>query len=180
MSSAKIYTKTGDDGKTSLVNGQRVAKTHPRLEAYGTVDELNSFLGRAVFELRANSLAHEELEAIQNQLFNIGSHLACDGDRSKLPSIDESSIEALEGSIDKMNESLEPLREFILPGGSAPSTYLQISRTICRRAERLTLAISDVDPVILKYLNRLSDYLFVLSRFCNKALGATETKWTKK
>lgn len=176
----KIYTKTGDSGETSLVSGERVTKDHLRIEAYGTVDELNACLG-LIRDQAENQDFNTELRAIQNNLFTIGSHLAAT-DRSKLqlPEIGESDILALEKAMDKMDESLAPLRNFVLPGGDLASSHAHLARTVCRRAERRAVALSDgeeVESVILRYLNRLSDFLFTLARYYTKFHGGEETPW---
>ncbi len=164
----KIYTKTGDDGKTSLIGGERVQKNHPRIEAYGTVDELNSFIGI----LRAQEIdAHSKdfLINIQNNLFTICSLLAADSEKTekKLPQINQEDVSSLEKEIDEMNDKLPEIHSFVLPGGNQVVSYSHIARTICRRAERTIIKLSEEMPVnniIIKYLNRLSDFLFVLAR----------------
>ena len=164
----KIYTKTGDKGKTSLLTGKRVPKYHPRIEAYGTVDELNSFIGL----LRAydfNDGDKEALIEIQNLLFNIGSNLAMDEKKPEyaLPEISEKDIELLEKEMDRMDTILPKLKEFILPGGDKAVALCHVCRSVCRRTERLCIELSeneDIDNLIIIYLNRLSDYFFVLGR----------------
>jgi len=176
----KIYTKTGDLGETSLFGGKRLPKNHLRIEAYGTVDELNSWLG-----LLRDSLESDEtrmlLKAIQDRLFTIGSNLASDPDKEMIvPDIKDSDIELLEKSIDAMNEALPPLKNFILPGGHITVSHCHVARCVCRRAERAVVALQQnetVEPIIIRYLNRLSDYLFVLARKTAKALGAEEVTW---
>jgi cob(I)alamin adenosyltransferase len=177
----KVYTKKGDKGTTQLIGGKRVPKNHDRIDAYGTVDELNSYMGL----LRDQSVrkeTHELIITIQNKLFTIGALLANqdDNNKMKLPLIDEKDVTLLENEIDKMNESLPEMRFFILPGGHTTVSFCHIARCVCRRAERLTIQI-DEDvlqiEIILKYLNRLSDYLFVLSRYLSKNLDATEIPW---
>lgn len=190
----KIYTRSGDKGMTSLVGGTRVSKSDPRLESYGTVDELNSILGMARAELRQLDLAGakpglhllaEQLEKIQNRLFNLGSLLACEDARmkSRLPVISEAHISELEQHIDVMTEQLPELKEFILPGGHKLAATLHFGRTVCRRAERLTIFLYDdrqiEDPLLLHFLNRLSDYLFVAARFANFLTGISDIKWQK-
>jgi cob(I)alamin adenosyltransferase len=164
-----------------LIGGKRVPKNHDRIDAYGTVDELNSYMGL----LRDQSVrkeTHELIITIQNKLFTIGALLANqdDNNKMKLPLIDEKDVTLLENEIDKMNESLPEMRFFILPGGHTTVSFCHIARCVCRRAERLTIQI-DEDvlqiEIILKYLNRLSDYLFVLSRYLSKNLDATEIPW---
>ena len=161
----KIYTKTGDNGKTSLLGGQRVDKFHNRIEAYGTVDELNSFIGLLICEIDNANITNSLLN-IQNKLFNAGSKLAVEGKISfSIPEITEDDIIFLEKKIDEMNEELPELKNFIIPGGNRATSLAHVCRTICRRAERRTLSINDNENlIIVKYLNRLSDYFFVLSR----------------
>lgn len=177
----KIYTKTGDEGKTSLLTGKRVDKFNERLHAYGTTDELNSWIGLLRDETEDKPLK-ELLIRIQDRLFTLGSHLANENgnDRVKLPQIEESDIERLEKAIDEMNESLSPLRSFILPGGHPKVSHCHIARTVCRRAERHVAVLrqqGEADGIILRYLNRLSDYLFVLSRKLSSDLNADEVPW---
>ena len=170
----KIYTRTGDSGQTSLFGGTRVAKSDARIEAYGTVDELSSFLG-AIPNL-------EEIPAIQSDLFEIGAHLASPG-TSRFPGVEPSRIEDLERAIDAMERELTPLTTFILPGGSAAAAQLHIARTVCRRAERRVVALEDDSPATqstITYLNRLSDYLFVAARFANHRAGVKDVPWTKR
>lgn len=179
----KIYTKTGDDGSTSLYGGKRVSKSDLRVEAYGTIDELNAWIGLIRDEIHGH-LIKDFLKDVQDRLFDIGSHLASDPEKNlKLPEINESQIETIEHEIDRMNEMLEPLKYFILPGGSRKISEIHITRTVCRRAERIIVALSQVNSVeiiIIKYLNRLSDYLFVLSRYIAKETGVEENKWIPK
>lgn len=170
----KIYTKTGDTGTTALFGGQRVSKADLRVDAYGTVDELNSYLG-LLFE-------EDLIIQIQDRLFTIGAMLATEpgNTKVKVPHLSEDDITVLEKAIDRMEESLEPMKHFILPGGHPTVSFCHIARTVCRRAERIVVALNDVDPLVIKYLNRLSDYLFVLSRFLSKKLHAKETPWIPK
>lgn len=187
---AQIYTKTGDLGDTSLVGGMRVSKGNPRLEAYGTLDELNSVLGvlRAhLNELKDQALAtsvEARLQMVQNNLFNIGSHLACD-DRnlqSNLPGLKKEALTDLEKDMDAWESQLPTLREFILPGGSKLSSFGHLARTICRRAEREVVRLRDfatVDPDHIIFLNRLSDWLFLLCRIFNHSLGVKDIAWAK-
>ncbi|MEO6915906.1 MAG: cob(I)yrinic acid a,c-diamide adenosyltransferase [Chitinophagaceae bacterium] len=177
----KIYTKTGDLGKTSLIGGTKVPKSDLRIEAYGTVDELNSYIGLVSdsFSESANTLRE-----IQDRLFTIGSSLACDPAREthmKIPDLHESDVEFLEHEIDRMNEELIPMKSFILPGGHPTISFAHIARCVCRRAERLCVGMMEhevpVEPLVLKYLNRLSDYLFVLARFIAHTLGINEIAW---
>lgn len=179
----KIYTKGGDQGETSLIGGDRVLKNHGRIEAYGTIDELNAVIG-IVRDAAQDKSADEQLEATQNILFSIGSALAAaDGHKMQLPDFEESAIEDLEKAIDAMNDGLEPLRNFILPGGDLSSSYCHLARTVCRRAERKVVAMQQdlkVEPKIVKYLNRLSDYFFTLGRYYTKLNGAKETLWNPR
>ncbi|MFN8254748.1 MAG: cob(I)yrinic acid a,c-diamide adenosyltransferase [Bacteroidales bacterium] len=164
----KIYTKKGDKGKTSLLSGTKVLKSNPRIEAYGTVDELNSFIG--MLRSSASRLNQDNvLELIQNQLFNIGSQLAMDKANTaiKLPEININDIERIENEIDEMDASLPELKSFIIPGGSMPVAMAHVCRSVCRRAERLCVKLSEkekVNELIIIYLNRLSDFFFVLAR----------------
>ncbi|MCW3070911.1 MAG: hypothetical protein JWO44_801 [Bacteroidetes bacterium] len=177
----KVYTKTGDKGQTSLIGGTRVPKHHMRIEAYGTVDELNSYIG-LIRDQQIDSDSKKMLVEIQDRLFTIGSSLASDPERSKMkiPDLKEEDITLLEQEMDKMNETLPEMRSFVLPGGHTTVSYCHIARCVCRRAERLTIHLSEnsfvADPVI-KYLNRLSDYLFVLSRKLSHDLNAEEIPW---
>lgn len=190
----KIYTKGGDLGETSLLGGQRVSKSNPQLEAYGTVDELNAAIGICICHIDTNSeplqnLLHT-LQTTQSELFNIGSHLACIDDslKDKLPRLSDTFILHLENQIDEMTSHLPELREFILPGGHPLSAALHLARTICRRAERhiVSCEISPPKPESLTYrqivtfINRLSDYLFVAARFANYIHKVNEVKWQKK
>ena len=164
----KIYTKTGDKGETSLVSGTRVPKYHSRIEAYGTIDELNSNLG-LIRSQNIDTNSKQILIKIQNALFTIGCNLSQDESpkRYNLPFISISDIEILETEMDKMNENLPPITHFILPGGHTIVAWCHIARTVCRRAERLIIKLSvdnQIDELIIQYINRLSDYLFVLSR----------------
>jgi cob(I)alamin adenosyltransferase len=179
----KIYTKTGDKGTTSLIGGTKVPKSHLRIEAYGTVDELNSHIGLCRDSLTEESISNTLLE-IQDRLFTIGSSLACDpikASKMRIPDLKESDITLLENEIDRMNDALEPMKSFILPGGHPLVSQLHIARCVCRRAERacvrLELESLEVDSIILKYLNRLSDYLFVLARYTAYLYKAPEIPW---
>lgn len=177
----KIYTKKGDQGKTGLIGGTRVPKHSLRIEAYGTVDELNSFLG--ILRDRAlNSHWVEEFIFIQDRLFTLGSLLAADPEKSKmdLPPLKQEDITRLEKSIDQMETELEPMKFFVLPGGHETVSFAHIARCVCRRAERRVTELNEqspVDSVILAFLNRLSDYLFVYSRYATHHLKATEIPW---
>ena len=176
----KIYTKTGDRGETGLFGGPRVAKNHPRVEAYGDVDELNALLGVVRAEGVAPSIAHL-LAAIQNQLFDLGAELASpEPDRLGTRRIAAAHIASLESAIDSHEASLPPLKNFILPGGVRAAALLHLARTVCRRAERRVVTLSEQEPIsaeIIIYLNRLSDLLFVLSRWANQAAGQTDVEW---
>jgi cob(I)alamin adenosyltransferase len=177
----KIYTKTGDKGQTSLIGGTRVPKFDIRIEAYGTVDELNSNIG-LVRDQEIDLHSQTILIEIQDRLFTIGSLLAADPENNKmaLPKISEKDIELLELEIDKMNEHLPEMKNFVLPGGHSTISFCHIARCVCRRAERSVLKLNEqspVDELIYKYLNRLSDYLFVLSRKLTQDLKVTETAW---
>lgn len=177
----KIYTKTGDKGLTSLIGGTRVPKYHLRIECYGTVDELNSYIG--LIMCQEIGLHHQQmLKEVQDRLFTIGAALASDPEHSKMkiPDLHEQDITLLEGEMDLMNEILPELRHFILPGGNTVVSYCHIARCICRRAERLTVHLASesfVDEKMTIYLNRLSDYLFVLSRKLSLEANTEEIKW---
>lgn len=179
----KIYTKTGDLGKTSLIGGTKVPKSHLRIESYGTVDELNSYIG-FVSDLFSDEHTRVILKEIQDRLFTVGSSLACDPDKEplmKIPDLKEADVVLLEEEIDAMNEVLPPMKHFILPGGHQAVSTMHIARCVCRRAERLCVNMQEhelfVDPLVIKYVNRLSDYLFVLSRFAAHLLGVAEVEW---
>lgn len=177
----KIYTKTGDDGTTGLYGGARVAKYDLRIEAYGTIDELNSYLGLIRDQDMTGSTLKILLE-IQDRLFTIGAILAAQPGKKNLsvPELLSTDVEVLEKEIDTMDSVLEPMKHFILPGGHTTVSYIHIARCVCRRAERLTVHLAvdnEIDPLIIKYLNRLSDYLFTLARFVGKQLGASEQPW---
>ncbi|MEZ5823477.1 MAG: cob(I)yrinic acid a,c-diamide adenosyltransferase [Geminicoccaceae bacterium] len=174
---SKIYTRGGDQGRTSLGDGSRVAKHTLRVEAYGTVDEVNSTLGIA--RLHAEGDADSMLERIQNDLFDLGADLCRPGSGDDRLRIAQNQVDRLEAEIDEMNASLEPLSSFVLPGGSAASAHLHLARTVCRRAERLVGRLGegeDINPTALRYLNRLSDHLFVMARFLNDR-GAGDILW---
>lgn len=177
----KIYTKTGDKGKTSLLGGTRVSKSNERIDAYGTVDELNSFLG-LVSDLDSDQDRAIFIRNIQSRLFTVGSSLAAETSRAKdfKPDLEESDILELENAIDVMNESLPEMKNFIIPGGHQLVSTTHIARTVCRRAERLIIKLSeseDVEDIIVRYLNRLSDYLFVLARKQGFDLQIDEIPW---
>ena len=182
----KIYTKTGDKGTTRLVDGSCVEKFNPRVEAYGTIDELNSYLGvvRTNFGIQIFTELDHTLEKIQNELFNIGSLLATEKDAvfKMLPGITDKHVEFLETIIDQMTEELPELRNFILPAGHPSSAHLHVARTLCRRAERRCAEIATLDDryaMTLQYLNRLSDFLFVAARWANLKMGYSDVVWKK-
>jgi len=177
----KIYTKTGDKGSTALFGGKRVLKSDTRIQAYGTVDELNSYIGLIRFK-DIDIRAKETLAEIQDRLFTLGSILASEPGKNNLvvPDLHESDVELLEKEIDKMNETLPALKSFILPGGNDAVGFCHIARCVCRRAERETVNLAQnetVSDIVIKYLNRLSDYLFVLSRKLTYDFKLTETVW---
>ncbi|MBC8032601.1 MAG: cob(I)yrinic acid a,c-diamide adenosyltransferase [Chitinophagaceae bacterium] len=179
----KIYTKVGDSGNTSLIGGTKVPKSHLRIETYGTVDELNSYIGM-VGDLITDAAVKMVLREIQDRLFTIGSSLACDPEKEslmKIPDLKESDVINLEAEIDRMNEVLPVMKHFILPGGHIAVSTAHVARCVCRRTERLCVNMKEhelfVDPLIIKYLNRLSDYLFVMARYAGQLLGAEETAW---
>jgi len=179
--SGKIYTKRGDKGETSLFGGKRLLKNHIRIEAYGTVDELNASIGLVRDAIAGDKETRDFLEVVQNELFDLGSNLALDPDKKLVvPTVEEESITLLEKAIDRMNDDLPELKSFILPGGHPLVSTCHMARCICRRAERRVVALSEeskVDSIHFQYLNRLSDYLFVLSRKLAKDLGVREIHW---
>lgn len=180
----KIYTKKGDTGSTGLIGGTRILKSSLRIEAYGTIDELNSYIG-LIRDLSHDENTNEQLLEIQDRLFTIGSHLASDPINSKmeLPEISISDVENLEVWIDEIDAQLEPMRFFVLPGGHPTVSHTHIARCICRRAERIVVDLNQSEPVneiITKYLNRLSDYIFILSRKFSKDLNAEEKPWISR
>lgn len=184
----KIYTKTGDDGTTALFGGTRVPKHHIRIESYGTVDELNSWIG-LIRDQEIDARYQKTLIHIQDRLFTLGAILATDPkkailksgkERLNIPKISEVDIQKLELEMDDMNDELPPMTHFVLPGGHTTVSYCHIARTVCRRAERLTTYLHEseaVAPLVLQYLNRLSDYLFVLARKLSHDLRADEIQW---
>ncbi len=184
----KIYTKTGDKGTTSLFGGTRVPKHHIRIESYGTVDELNSYIG-LVKDQEVGNHTREILNRVQDRLFTLGAILATDPDKAilksgqkrlNIPTITEEDIKLLENEMDAMNEDLPEMTHFVLPGGHPSVSICHIARCVCRRAERLSTALYEINPfneLVLQYLNRLSDYLFVLARKLSKDLHANEVKW---
>jgi cob(I)alamin adenosyltransferase len=173
----KIYTRTGDSGETSLFGGSRVAKDDPRIEAYGTIDELNSAIG-VVRASWPSSPIDKQLNAIQSDLFDIGAHLAAPGN-DRFAGVEPRRIEELERAIDAMESELQPLTNFIIPGGSLAAAQLHVARTVCRRAERRVVTLED-NPATVAYLNRLSDYLFVAARYANRGLGVPDTPWLRR
>lgn len=179
----RVYTKTGDKGSTGLIGGTRVPKDHIRIEAYGTVDELNSFLG-LVTDTLGDAEVNEWILEIQDRLFTVGSSLATDPAKDakmKLPDLHETDITWLEQRIDQMDDSLPPMKSFILPGGHVAASHAHVARCVCRRAERLCVHMQHqeefVAEVVLKYLNRLSDFLFVLARYIVHKNGGKEIPW---
>ncbi len=184
----KIYTKTGDKGTTSLFGGTRVPKHHIRIESYGTIDELNAHIG-LLKDQETGARAKEVLNRVQDRLFTIGSTLATEPEKATLKSgkdrldiskISAKDIELLEREMDRMNDELPPMTNFILPGGHQSVSFCHIARCVCRRAERMATALHEISPfdeMVLIYLNRLSDYLFVLARMLSKDLNAEEIKW---
>ena len=192
----KIYTKTGDKGTTSLIGGTKVPKSHLRIESYGTIDELNSFMGLLGdhLDLLASTAiptvaaafadTHSQLREIQDRLFTIGSSLACDPDKEtkiSIPDLKEQDTETLEKNIDSMDSQLPPMKAFILPGGHIAVSTAHIVRCVCRRAERSCVRMQEeglfVEPLVIRYLNRLSDYLFELARYTGHLLQAEEIPW---
>ncbi len=181
--STKIYTKTGDLGETSLIGGTKVPKNHLRIETYGTVDELNSYIGLIsdhITDVHSKNILRE----IQDRLFTIGSSLACDPEKEtkmKIPDLKEEDVVLLEKEIDAMNEQLPVMKSFILPGGHVAVSVIHIARCVCRRAERLSVNLHEqnmfIDPLVIKYLNRLSDYLFILARYASHLLKVEEVAW---
>lgn len=191
MKKSNLYTATGDDGTTSLVAGQRVSKADDRLEAYGTIDELNSFIGVLVATPGINSESVEFLTIIQNKLFNIGAYLATDNSESTPEAdcqtavaygITPENVSQIEAQIDILDGAVPPLNNFLLPGGTLTSAQAHVCRTVARRAERRIIQLShthNIAPHVLKYINRLSDYFFALSRFLNHSAGVQEIFWQK-
>ncbi len=177
----KIYTKTGDQGTTSLFGGKRVSKADIRIDSYGTVDELNSWIG-LLRDQEVNGPRKNVLLDIQDRLFTIGSMLATEpgNTKVKIPTLHADDITLLEKEIDSMDAQLPPMRSFVLPGGHPSVSYTHIARTVCRRAERLVIALHQHEPldeIIIRYLNRLSDYLFVLARLTSQDLAVEESPW---
>ena len=179
----KIYTKAGDQGKTSLIGGTRVPKSHIRIESYGTVDELNSFIG-LLNDLVVDAKINADLKEIQDRLFTVGSSLACDPEKDsalKIPDLKEEDITGLELAMDSMNEVLAPMKSFIIPGGHQAISTAHIARCVCRRAERWCVNMQEedlfVETLVIKYLNRLSDYLFTLARYIGHLNGVADLPW---
>lgn len=179
----KIYTKTGDAGKTSLIGGTKVLKSDSRIDAYGTVDELNAFIG-VVYDHIFEPPIRQILKEVQDRLFTIGSELACDPNKQTkmaIPDLHESDIQLLEKEMDDMDAQLPAMKFFVLPGGHPTVSFLHVARTVCRRAERCCVKVQEEDgkvpPLIIKYINRLSDYLFMLSRYMGMKLNAPENPW---
>jgi cob(I)alamin adenosyltransferase len=181
----KIYTKTGDDGTTALYGGRRVSKTNLRIEAFGTIDELNSYIG-LLADITTNPTRIALLREVQDRLFTIGALIAADPEKPqlKLPELFETDVEILENEIDKMTDTLPPQQYFILPGGHTAVSYCHLARVVCRRAERICVYLQDEEikqyDLILKYLNRLSDYLFVLARMVGVEHQVNEIYWIPK
>ena len=179
----KIYTKTGDKGSTALFGGARVPKNHIRIESYGTVDELNSYVG-LVRDSLTDEQVRDALKEIQDRLFTLGAILATDPSKDpnklKTPDLHDSDVQFLESEIDRMEGKVAPLKTFILPGGHPTVSYCHIARCVCRRAERMTVALNENEPVlvvVMQYLNRLSDYLFMLGRYVAVLLEVKEVPW---
>ncbi len=180
----KVYTRTGDKGTTALFGGTRVPKSHIRINAYGTVDELNSYIG-LLRDQKINENKQDLLIEIQDRLFTIGAILATEpgNEKVKIPVLEDSDIEKLEKAMDTMDEQLPPMKSFVLPGGHQSVSFCHIARCVCRRAERLVIELDThevVDERVIRYLNRLSDYLFVLSRMMGQELKIVETPWVPK
>lgn len=179
----KIYTKTGDKGVTGLIGGSKVLKSHVRIESYGTIDELNSYIGLCA-DLLHYSESKTTLKEIQDRLFTIGAELAVDPEKNsqtKIPDLHDADISLLETEIDRMTAALPEMKFFILPGGHATVSHIHIARCVCRRAERICVGMQAegiaIEAIIIRYLNRLSDYLFTLARFTGMQLGAAEIPW---
>ncbi|MCU0675189.1 MAG: cob(I)yrinic acid a,c-diamide adenosyltransferase [Myxococcota bacterium] len=181
----KIYTKTGDEGETGLFGGGRVSKASPRVWAYGEVDELNSVLGLAR-TTPIDERVDATLARVQSELFDVGAELACTPGRAQkgfVPEIDEACVTRLEQAIDTAEEELAPLQNFVLPGGTLAAAHFHLARTVCRRAERRVVALESEDaprPIVVRYLNRLSDLLFVLARLANHRAGVPDVPWSKR
>lgn len=180
---SSLYTRTGDDGTTSLVGGERAKKNCARLEAYGTIDELSTFLGAVVSDIRCDSELQGQIREIQNEMFNIGAYLAtqpASGTRPACASLTDEKMKQLEGWIDALDEQTPKINAFVLPGGSELASKAHTARVVCRRAERRIMDLSDeeyVDPKVGAYINRLSDYLFIAARYINFMRGVNEVVW---
>lgn len=187
MKKSNLYTRTGDQGMTSLVGGRRVAKASTRLEAYGTVDELNSSIGLLIALWRrpmpADDATIDLLTSVQNMLFNIGSYLATDNTANpgaRCHGLTAESVTHLETAIDRADAEVPPMKCFVLPGGTVTASQAHVSRTVCRRCERRILALADsveIDPAVIEYINRLSDLLFALARLANHRASTPDTPW---
>jgi cob(I)alamin adenosyltransferase len=180
----KIYTKTGDTGSTSLIGGTRLSKAHGRIEAYGTVDELNSYIG-LLRDQSVNEVRRDLLKEIQDRLFTIGSHLASEAEQTKkiLPDLLDQDITLLETEMDIIDSAVPKLRSFVLPGGHQSVSFGHLARTVCRRAERAVVHLAqqeEVEDIVIRYLNRLSDYLFMLCRAMTYELGIEEVTWNPR
>lgn len=186
MAKSNLYTRTGDAGMTSLVGGARVKKNSVRLEAYGTLDEFSSFLGCVLSDPKCPAEVRGQLQSVQNILFNLGSYLATEAPEGEKPAVrglDEKDMSDLEGWIDALDEQTPRVKAFVLPGGCMTAARAHVARTVCRRAERRILDLAEVayvDPALISYVNRLSDYLFILARYFNFMEGVEEIIWRKK
>lgn len=184
MAKSLLYTKTGDSGQTSLVGGERAPKHCVRLDAYGTLDEFSSFLGVVLSDSGCTEEVRGQLLAIQNRLFDVGCYLATavpEGTTPAITGLIDDDVSRLEGWIDALDEQTPKIRAFVLPGGTSLSAHTHVARAVCRRAERRVFALCEesyVDPLVTRYLNRLSDYLFILARYFNFLSGVTEITWT--
>ena len=181
---SQLYTRSGDNGTTSLVGGQRVKKNSMRLESYGTIDELSSFLGAVASDPKCNAEIKGQLREIQNELFNVGSYLATQSKDSSdnCSALDAAKLQTLEGWIDALDEQTPKISAFVLPGGCELASKAHVARTVCRRAERAIVDLADneyVDANVIRYVNRLSDYLFILARYFNFMQGEAEIVWKK-
>lgn len=185
MAKSNLYTRTGDSGTTSLVDGTRVKKNSVRLEAYGTIDEFSSFLGCVLSDADCPEDVKGRLLSVQNMLFNLGGYLAspvAEGETPAAWGLGQDDLDLLEGWIDEADEQTPKIRAFVLPGGCMLAAKSHVARTVCRRAERRILDLADadyVDPLLIRYINRLSDYLFILARYFNHLAGVAEIVWTK-
>lgn len=186
MTKSNLYTRTGDSGSTSLVGGTRIKKNSVRLEAYGTLDEFSSFLGCVLSDPECPQEAKGQLLCVQDMLFNLGGYLASevkDGERPPVWGLSDDDLERLEGWIDALDEQTPKVNAFVLPGGCMIAAATHVARSVCRRAERRILTLADkeyVDPLLIRYVNRLSDYLFILARYFNFMKGVEEITWHRK